>query len=203
MPRTGRPRGFDREQALDAGMRLFWKHGYEATSIDRVKQAMGGLSSASFYAAFGSKEALFREAVARYNATYGQVIAPLSDLALSSRDALERTLRGSAGMQTDSSHPPGCLVALSAAAWSPESAGLEESLASERRCNRAAVRARVEGAVAAGELRADTDVDALTTLFDGLLVGFAVQARDGVPLEAMQGAITGALDAWDSRRAAA
>ena len=66
MSRTGRPREFDRAEALDAALRLFWQQGYEATSISQLIDAMGGISTASFYATFYSKEALFREAVRRY-----------------------------------------------------------------------------------------------------------------------------------------
>ncbi len=200
MPRTGRPREFDRAEALEAAVRLFWEHGYEATSLDQLKRAMGGLSPASFYAAFGSKETLFREAVARYNATHGQVTAPLRDDALAPRAAIEQALRRSARMQTDASHPAGCLVALSASAWSPGNERLQAEMRSERDANRAAIRACVDRAIATGEMRAETDPAALTTLFDGLLVGFAIQARDGVAVEAMEAAITAGLSVWDACR---
>ena len=59
---------------------------------------MGGLSAASFYGAFGSKEKLYREALARYLGTYGQVVAALHDETLTPRDALEQALRLSARM---------------------------------------------------------------------------------------------------------
>ena len=88
MARTGRPRGFDKGEAVQQAMALFWEHGYEATSLAQLKAAMGGISTASFYAAFGSKEALFRQAVDSYLATHGQVMAPLSDPALPPREAV-------------------------------------------------------------------------------------------------------------------
>ncbi len=197
MPRTGRPRTFDRGAALDAAMRLFWEHGYETTSLDQLKRAMGGLSPASFYAAFGSKAALFREVVARYRSTYGQVTAPLHDPSLPPRQAIEQSLRASARMQTDPSHPSGCLVVLSVSAWSPGSVPLQAELQAERQANRDAIRAGVQRAIAAGDLVATTDAEALAALFEGLLVGFSVQARDGLRVEAMDAAITAALQVWD------
>ena len=59
VPRAGRPREFDYERAVDTALALFWEHGYEGTSLSRLRDAMG-VSSASFYSAFGSKEQLFR-----------------------------------------------------------------------------------------------------------------------------------------------
>lgn len=62
MPRTGRPRAFNRDEAVAAAMLLFWEYGYESTSLAQLRAGMGNISAASFYAAFESKEALFREA---------------------------------------------------------------------------------------------------------------------------------------------
>ena len=112
MPRTGRPRHFERDDALEAAMQLFWRQGYESTSLDQLKQVMGGLSAASFYGAFGSKESLYREALARYLDTHGQVIAALHDETLAPRTALEQALRRSARMQTDVQLPTGCMIVL-------------------------------------------------------------------------------------------
>jgi len=44
---------------------------------------------------------------------------------------------------------------------------------------------------------ATTDAEALVALLEGLLIGFSVQARDGLRVEAMDAAITAALQVWD------
>ena len=59
MSRAGRPREFNRDEAILNAMLLFWDHGFEATSISQLREAMGGISAGSFYTAFESKEALF------------------------------------------------------------------------------------------------------------------------------------------------
>ncbi len=198
MARTGRPRGFDKDEAVQQAMRLFWEQGYEATSLAQLKDAMGNLSSASFYAAFGSKEGLFREVLARYMDTHGRVTAPLLDLAIPPKEAVEQTLRASARMQTDQAHPLGCFVVLSTATCSPENRHLQALLAAERQRSRTGLRACVQRAMGAGELRADTDADALAAVFDTYLVGLSTQARDGVPVKALDAGISELMRVWDA-----
>ena len=201
MPRTGRPREFDRNGALDAAMQLFWRQGYESTSLSQLKQAMGGLSAASFYGAFGSKESLYRGALARYLDTHGQVVAPLHDETLKPRDALEQALRRSARMQTDAQLPKGCMLVLSAANASPENQHLQALVAAERRRTRDAIWCCVERAVASGELRQDADAVGLVALAEALLVGMSVQVRDGVSCAAIEAAVSSLLQLWDINRA--
>ncbi len=201
MPRTGRPRQFDRDDALDAAMQLFWRQGYESTSLDQLKQAMGGLSAASFYGAFGSKESLYRETLARYLGTHGQVVAALHDRTLAPRDALEQALRRSARMQTDVQLPTGCMVVLSTANASPENTHLQALVAAERGRTREAIRHCIERAVASGDLRPGADAEGLATLADALLVGMSVQARDGVSHAAIEAAVSNLLQLWDMNRA--
>ena len=64
MPR-GRPREFDTDRALDAALALFWRHGYEGTSLSALTGA-AGVTPTSLYAAFGNKEELFKKVVDRY-----------------------------------------------------------------------------------------------------------------------------------------
>lgn len=200
MARTGRPRSFDRDAALESATGLFWQHGYEATSLDQLKRAMGGISSASFYAAFGSKEALYREVLARYLATHGQVTASLKDEAFAPREAIERALRLSARMQTDTSHPTGCLIVLATSVTSKETEPLIALAAAERQVNRTAIQRCVEAAIASGELRKDTDPIGVATMVEGMLLGFSMQARDGVESKALDAAVNSALVVWDAHR---
>ena len=65
---AGRPREFDLDQALEAAIEVFWRRGFEGTSLSDLTTAME-LSRPSVYAAFGNKEALFRKALARYAET--------------------------------------------------------------------------------------------------------------------------------------
>src|SRR4051812_13303502 len=62
----GRPRGFDVEQAIHRALKVFWRKGYEGTSLDDLTASMK-INRPSLYAAFGNKENLFRRALQRYS----------------------------------------------------------------------------------------------------------------------------------------
>ncbi|RXZ79624.1 TetR/AcrR family transcriptional regulator [Paenibacillaceae bacterium] len=197
MPRTGRPRAFNRDEAVVAAMLLFWEQGFESTSLALLRAAMGNISAASFYAAFESKEALFCEVVDLYISTYGQVSESFRDRSLTPRAAIEEGLRRSAQMQTEGSHPLGCLITLSAVTCSPELKHIRKLLFEEREKVCGWQKDCIERAIADGELPDSTDVPMLVTLFNTFLRGISSQARDGVPLEAINAAITQLMSVWD------
>ena len=66
---AGRPRRFEPAQALQSALQVFWLQGFEATSLDDLTRSMG-LSRSSFYACFGSKQAVFKRAVEQYADDY-------------------------------------------------------------------------------------------------------------------------------------
>ena len=197
MARTGRPREFDRDKAVDAAMMLFWAQGFEPTSLQQLRDAMGGISAASFYAAFGSKAALFREAVGHYLETHGQALASLMDETLPPKQAIETALRRSALMQTAPAHPPGCLIVLGASNCSPENLHIEALLKSERARNRQAIAAHLARAVADGALPPTADVAMLAGVFNTFLLGISSEARDGAGWAAIDASITGLMSLWD------
>ncbi|MFD4416901.1 TetR/AcrR family transcriptional regulator [Bacillus safensis] len=197
MPRTGRPRAFNRDEAISAAMHLFWEHGYESTSLAQLRTAMGNISAASFYAAFDSKEALFREVIDQYISSYGQVSQSFLDTSITSKTAIEQGLRRSAKMQTEGSHPLGCLLVLSATTCSPEQNHIREMLAKEREKIRSWMKSCIERAVTNDELPVSTDIDMLVALFETFLHGISTQARDNVPYEIIDAAITQLMSVWD------
>ncbi|AHF77300.1 TetR family transcriptional regulator [Sodalis praecaptivus] len=202
--RTGRPRTFDREAAVSQAMHLFWEHGYESTSLAQLKAAIGrGITAPSFYAAFGSKEALFREAVDRYLTTYGRVTDPLWQAELPPRAAIETALLRSARMQCEPGHPQGCMVALGVmTACSAANKPLMQPLADSRQRTRSGLQRCLARGVETGELQRNSDIPALTVAFDGFLLGISTLARDGIPLAAIEGGITQIMSLWDNNRAA-
>ena len=195
----GRPRTFDRDAAVQQALYLFWQQGYESTSLSQLKAAIGsGISAPSFYAAFGSKEALFQECTTRYLATYARVTECLWDTDLAPKEALDQALRRSARMQCERGHPKGCMVAIGVmSATSPELFAVTASLTRSRERTRAGITSCIERAIAAGELGKDVDPRALTTVFDSFLLGLSTLARDCVWFQAMDAAIARIMSVWD------
>ena len=202
MAQMGRPRTFDRDVAITQALHLFWEHGYDATSLSQLKAHIGGgITAPSFYAAFGSKQALFTEVMERYLTTHGRVTDSLFDAALPPREAIELTLRRSAKMQCEADHPKGCLVSLGLmSACSDESKAISEPLARARNLNRAAIVACIERAIAAGEFPATVTPETLAAVFDSFMLGLSTLARDGVPHATLDGAVSQVMWLWDSLR---
>jgi AcrR family transcriptional regulator len=202
MAQMGRPRTFDRDVAITQALHLFWEHGYDATSLSQLKAGMGGgITAPSFYAAFGSKQALFNEVMERYLSTHGRVTDSLFDATLAPRDAIELTLRRSAKMQCETDHPKGCLVSLGLmSACTDESKAISEPLARARNMNRAGLVACIERAIAAGELPGTVIPEALAAVFDSFMLGLSTLARDGVQHATLDAAVTQVMGLWDSLR---
>ena len=65
MARTGRPRAFDADEALDRALDVFWSRGYAGTSIQDLVDELA-VQRGSLYAAFGDKHSLYLKAVQLY-----------------------------------------------------------------------------------------------------------------------------------------
>jgi AcrR family transcriptional regulator len=174
----GRPREFDRQQALDTAMRLFWERGYEATSISDLTHAMG-ITPPALYGAFGDKKRLFLESVSRYQ----QVAGCFAQKALTEEPTAEAAIRslllGAVRSFTERNQPRGCLVVLGATNCTAESTDIFDAVAEIRSLAEGAVRARIAAGQRAGELRAEVDIDALSGVITATLYGLAIKAKDG------------------------
>jgi AcrR family transcriptional regulator len=177
---AGRPREFDRETALLKARDAFWARGYEGTSMADLVSALG-LASARIYAAFGSKEDLFREAVELYEAKEGGFAARALAEEPTARRAIERMLCEAVDVYAAPGNPRGCMVVSAATNCTNENDAVMRWLAEHRRARTKSIVDRLRQAAKEGELDPETDVAALGDYFAALLHGLSVQARDGVP----------------------
>lgn len=191
---TGRPRTFDVDEALDVALMVFWRKGYEGTSIDDLTDAIG-INRPSLYCAFGNKEQLFRKALDRYlcegAAFYGEAVAQPT-----TRAVAERFLRGMADILTDPRHPPGCLAVQGALSCGEEADPIRQVLNAKRAAAEASLRERFELAKAEGDLAADDDPGDLARFLATVGQGMAVQAAGGASRDELRRVADVALRAW-------
>ena len=192
--RMGRPRSFDREAALEQAMLIFWRHGYESTSLTELTRGMG-INAPSLYSAFGDKKQLFLEAVRRYVSapvTFEQLIRN----APTARDAAKSLLFGAAVGFTGSKTPRGCLLATAAISCSPAAHDVQLALAKIRLQIERELLAKIEGDIASGTLPKNTASAALAAFCIAVLQGMSTLARDGASRAKLTATANTALQAW-------
>jgi AcrR family transcriptional regulator len=195
MAAIGRPRGFDRDTALEAAMLLFWRKGFAATSMSDLCDAMG-ISSPSLYAAFGSKEALYLEAVEYYVRTIGPSVWDKLAEGATARAGIEKLLIAwTESLPKSRATPAGCM-ALLAAVGDEWPATIVRVVKKVRLEMLGALRSRLETAVAKGELPASTDIDGLSRFYLSVFQGMAVQAKDGATPAELRAVAAAAMTAW-------
>ncbi len=198
----GRPRAFDRDQALSQALDVFWRRGYELASVAELCAVMG-ISPPSLYSAFGNKAALFLEAVAFYEARYWdatwQRLDTCDDLHLGVAAFFDEASR----ILLSPNAPCGCLVALAATNVSEESVDVRAAIDALRLEGKLAFVARLERAVEQGQLPSGADCKALAAGLNTMLEGMSIQARDGLSLAEMRSIGALAVRLLPNRTAAA
>ena len=195
--RTGRPLSFDRETALDAAMHLFWRHGFEATSIAELTKAMG-ITPPSLYAAFGDKQGLFLATIDRYLGGVEAVTQTIASSA-SAREAAHDLLTAAALGDSREDAPPGCLLASSIVSSSMGAEPVRERLAQIRRNIEGALRERIERDIRDRILPVDTDADMLAGHVFAVVQGMSTLAKDGANRGKLLKIADAAMAGWPSR----
>jgi AcrR family transcriptional regulator len=192
----GRPRTFDKTEALDRAMKVFWEKGYEGSSIADLTAAMG-IGSTSLYAAFGAKDDLFRAAVAHYVRTAGADMWAAVAAADTACNAVEGLLMATAAAFTRLGTPPGCLVALSALQANDANEVVRAGLVAKRVQSIDDLAQRLALGVETGEIPPTADLPAIARFYITVQQGMSIQARDGADRAALETVARAALTAWE------
>lgn len=192
----GRPPAFDREQALDKALHVFWARGYEGASMAELTEAMG-INKPSLYGAFGNKEELFRKALEKYR--FGAVAYVAEAMReKTARAVVEKLLTRSAEFLSQPSQPCGCMVVQGALSCSEEAQNIREELAGHRQAYQDTLRLRLERAQAEGDLPPDAQPAALARYVATVHQGMSVQASTGATREDLLQVVKQALAGWPS-----
>jgi AcrR family transcriptional regulator len=192
----GRPRSFDPDKALDRAMHLFWRKGYEGTSLADLTTAMR-INAPSLYAAFGNKDALFGKVIDRYVAGPGGFI-PKALTASTARGVVEQLFDGVVDLQTAKSNPGGCLLVRGALAAGDKASRMRKAVLARLALAEGAIRTRFERAKAEGDLPTDANPADLARYVMAVLDGVAVAGASGASRKQLQGVVKLALRAWPS-----
>lgn len=178
--------------------RLFWLKGFEATSMADLTDAMG-IGSPSLYAAFGSKEALYAESLRYYEDSHASLVWGRFFSAKTAREAVLSLLLDSAATLTGcvADIPLGCMVALSSVG-SEGHAGLGELVRSARALTLERLKARLDQALAEGEIPASSDVHALARFVQTVQSGMSILARDGASRAELETVAEVSMLGWDA-----
>ena len=175
-------------------MLLFWKHGYEATSVNDLTLAMG-ITPPSLYTAFGDKKQLFLEAVHRY--VSGPVTSEsIIDQAPTARAAAAGLLHAAAVGFTGRNTPAGCLLASSAISCSSSAADVQKALAEIRLKIEKRLRKKISRDHTMSKRKPTPDPEALAAHIMAVIQGMSTLARDGASREKLTTVASTAMLGW-------
>jgi AcrR family transcriptional regulator len=193
----GRPRNFDRREALEKAVKVFWRKGYDMASLSDLTSAMG-INPPSLYAAFGDKESLYLEALEAYVTGIAGRDA-LIDGAPTARAAIEGLLERSVtalpklGM--------GCMLVTSAVNASSEK--VRRAMIARRAQDEAGLKKRIQRGITEGDVPAGTNAGELAKFYEAVLQGISMQITDGVPTKVLRTIVANAMLAWPEKKKAA
>ena len=191
----GRPREFDTELALGAALRVFWAKGYEGASLSDLTDEMG-ITRPSLYAAFGNKEALFRQALDLYERDKLTYIGDAIE-APTARGVAERLLMGSVDAAT-TGDCKGCMGVIASVACQSVEPSIRDDVNARAESSRRAIIARMQQAIDADEFRVATEAEAITRYLLAIMQGISVQAQSGASREELLQVADSALLSWPS-----
>lgn len=190
----GRPRVFDKDEALDKVMQIFWNRGYEGASIAELTETLG-INKPSLYAAFGNKEELFKKALSRYAAGPVSFVRDAVNEP-TARKVAESFLFKAAEFLTKPSQPKGCMI-VQGALSSGESADLVKNiLINYRNSYENLLAERFEKARLEGDLPENAVAKDLAKYLAILHQGMSVQATSGATKEELIKTVNIALNIW-------
>jgi AcrR family transcriptional regulator len=193
----GRPRKFDKDVALENALQLFRRKGYEATSMTDITEALG-INRPSVYAAFGNKETLFSQVLAKYvegpTAYLDEVLFEKT-----SREVVRQLLIQSVDLLTSLEKSTGCLAVLSSVSSELESVGIQQKIIDSLHQYEKKLAKRFDRAINEGDLPEGSNSESLAKYVTTVHKGLSVQASNGASKEELYGVVEVLLQSWPGK----
>ena len=187
---------FDRNEVLDRAMALFWRRGYEATSIQDLVEATG-INRGSIYATFGDKKGLFLAVLDHYGEKVGKpLMAELSDP--DPRRAIERMLDSIIRRTSDPRFPRGCLNTNTSVECPASGDEIARKIAEGFGRQESAIYGVLRRAQAEGSLASTLDPRALARFFMGVAHGLNVVSKAVADPGVLKDIAKVAMSAWET-----
>lgn len=171
-----RPLKFDREKAVEIAMNEFWQNGYEASSVKALSEKLG-ITRSSFYNAFGSQEALFKEALTLYFDQSPDLALAKAVPGVPIKALLTQTFRAACKARASDSQARGCMAVNGVAELCNVNDELGDVLDAAILGSLSRMEQLLEWGVAQGEISEDTDLHATALALQNLLMGLNVMCK--------------------------
>jgi TetR/AcrR family transcriptional regulator, transcriptional repressor for nem operon len=187
---------FDRGEVLDRAMALFWRRGYEATSI-RDLVAATGINRGSIYATFGDKEGLFLAVLDHYSEKFAKpLIHELDDP--DPRRAIERMFDSIIRRNSDARFPRGCLNTNTSLECPGSGDEITRKIAAGFGVQESAIYHVLHRAQTEGSLSLTLDARALARFFMAVAQGLNVVNKAAADPGVLQDIARVAMSVWDA-----
>lgn len=181
------------DDALDRALKVFWRKGYEGTTLPDLTRAMG-INRPSLYAAFGNKQSLFCKALHRYNERHNAFLREAL-AAPTAQEVARRILHGAINLQTNPENPRGCLTVRGTLSCAGSTV-IRRHLDDCRNATEAAMTARFQRAADEGDLPGGASPQDLTRYLTTVMQGMAIQSASGASRAQLQRVAQTALRAF-------
>lgn len=189
----GRPRNFDEAGVTQAAMRVFWRKGYDATTIPDLLEATG-LSRSSLYESFGDKAALFEVVTQAYLEQYGARQALALREAATAKEGIKKFFALQIDASLSSENPLGCLLTNTATSLDSHDPRIAKLLTTSTQGLWAEFKALLARGQANGEIRAERDIDAMAHMLVSVAMGMNVMIRVNPKRETLEAMAASAVE---------
>lgn len=179
---VGRPREFDEGQVLETVMEVFWRQGYEGTTLSDLLAATG-LHKGSLYQAFGDKHSLFIMALKRYVEGVRQEMSGILLGAPTAFEGIRAAMRKAVTMHGEDDCKPGCMALNTLVEQGEKDPDVMQVLEGVYVTRSNMITQSVKACQQEGSIRSDWDAGRIASMIEAMEAGLSVTLKGPVPVD--------------------